>query len=241
VVTCLTLLSQVANILMIRQWGAIADRFSNKSVLKVCAPLFIICIFAWTFTTLPEKHALTLPMLVVIHVFMGVATAGVSLSTNNINLKMAPRGQAASYLVVSSLVNATAAGIAPVLGGFCVDFFISQELSLLVEWSGVGTDVAIETLNLRHWDFFFVFAAILGAYSIHRLALVQEVGEVEERIVIDEILLATRQGVRNLSSIAGLRALGEFPIEMLRRELRKRKRKRRRPKAAGPTAPSPGS
>jgi len=227
-VTMLTLLSQVANILVLRQWGAIADRFSNKSVLKVSAPLFIVCIFAWTFTTLPDKHALTVPLLVVIHIFTGIATAGVSLSTNNITLKLAPRGRAASYLVAISLVNSMAAGIAPVLGGLTVDFFINQELSLMVEWSGRGTDVVIEALNFKHWDFFFLFAALLGAYSIHRLAFVEETGEVEERIVIDEILIATRQSVKNLSSVAGLRALTEFPIEMLRRELRKRRRRKPR-------------
>lgn len=238
-VTMLTLLSQVANILVLRQWGAIADRFSNKSVLKVSAPLFIVCIFAWTFTTLPEKHMLTIPLLIVIHIVTGIATAGVSLSTNNITLKLAPKGRAASYLVASSLVNSMAAGIAPVLGGLTVDFFISQELSLMVEWSGRGTDVVIEALNFRHWDFFFLFAALLGAYSIHRLAMVEETGEVEERIVIDEILIATRQSVKNLSSVAGLRALTEFPIELLRRELRKRKRKRRKaPAESAATGPS---
>ncbi len=46
-------LSQMAAFLMVSQWGAIADRFSNKSVLSVCAPLFILCIFAWTFTMFP--------------------------------------------------------------------------------------------------------------------------------------------------------------------------------------------
>jgi MFS family permease len=239
-VTALTLLSQVANILVLRQWGAIADRFSNKSVLKVSAPLFIICIFAWTFTTLPEKHALTVPLLIVIHIFLGVATAGVSLSTGTMTLKLAPKGRAASYLVATSLVNSMAAGIAPVVGGLTVDFFINQELALMVEWSGRGADVVIEALNFKHWDFFFLFAALVGAYSIHRLAMVEETGEVEERIIIDEILIATRQSVKNLSSVAGLRALTEFPIEMLRRELRKRKR-RKAPVEHAAKAPSPGS
>ncbi len=236
-VTMLTILSQIANIMMLRQWGALADRFSNKSVLKVCAPLFIVCIFAWTFTTLPEKHVLTIPLLVVIHIFTGIATAGVSLSTNNIALKLAPRGRAASYLAVSSLVNNLAAGVAPVLGGLTVDFFINQELALMLEWSGRGADFVIEALSVKHWDFFFLFATLLGAYSIHRLALVEETGEVGERMVIDEVLMATRQTVRNLSSIAGLRALTEFPIELLRRELRKRKRRKPSPKtaAAGPS------
>lgn len=224
-VTGLLILSQAANILMIQRWGAIADKFSNKSVLRVCAPLFIVCIFAWTFTTFPEKHALTVPLLVVIHVVTGIATAGVTLSTSNISLKLAPKGEAAAYLAVSNLINSLTAGIAPIIGGLTVDFFINQELSLVLQWSGGARELAIETLNLRHWDFFFLFATVIGIYSVHRLAFVEEAGEVEERIVIDEILIATRQSVKSLSSVAGLRALTDFPISMLRR----RRRRRRRP------------
>ncbi|NQU62095.1 MAG: MFS transporter [Rhodospirillales bacterium] len=220
----LAILSQAANVLMIQRWGAIADRFSNKSVLRVCAPLFILCIFAWTFTTFPEKHALTVPLLVVIHILTGIATAGVTLSTSNISLKLAPKGDAASYLAVTSLINSLAAGIAPIVGGLTVDFFIGQELSLVLQWSGGVADLAIETLNLRHWDFFFLFATLIGVYSIHRLAFVEEEGEVEERIIIDEILISTRQSVKNLSSIAGLRALADFPLAMLRRRRRKRRK-----------------
>jgi len=209
---------------VIRRWGAIADQFSNKSVLRVCAPLFILCIFAWTFTTFPEKHAFTIPLLVIIHVFTGVATAGVTLSTSNISLKLAPKGDAAPYLAVTSLVNSLAAGVAPVIGGLTVDFFINQELSLIFQWSGSGTELAFQTLNLRHWDFFFLFATVVGLYSIHRLALVREEGEVEERIVVDEILISTRQSVKNLSSVAGLRAMAEFPLNLLRRRRRRKRR-----------------
>jgi len=67
---------------------------------------------------------------------------------------------------------------------------------------------------------------------------------VGERMVIDEVLIATRQSVRNLSSVAGLRALCEIPIEALRREIRKRRHKRkrdRRPSAADARESSPGS
>lgn len=225
-VTVLAILSQAANILMIQRWGQIADRFSNKSVLMVCAPLFIVCIFAWTFTTFPEKYAMTMPLLVVIHILTGVATAGVSLASSNISLKFAPKGEASSYLAVVSLINSLSAGIAPIIGGLTVDFFIDQELSLIVQWSGHATGLSIQALNVRHWDFFFLFATVIGLYSIHRLAFVHEEGEVEERIVIDEVLISTRQSIKNLSSVAGLRALADFPIAMLRRRRQRIRRKK---------------
>lgn len=224
-VTMLMIISQIANVLTIRRWGMIADLFSNKSVLRVCAPLFIFCIFAWTFTAFPEKHVLTIPLLVVIHILTGVATAGVTLSTSTISLKLAPAGEAASYMAVTSLINSLAAGIAPIIGGLTIDFLNNQTLSLLLQWSGGPAGFVIETLNLRRWDFFFMFATVIGIYSIRRLAFVEEAGEVEERIVIDELLISMRQSVKNLSSIAGLRTLAEFPMTMLRRRRRRKRLK----------------
>ena len=221
-VTLLMIISQTANVLMIRRWGVIADLFSNKSVLRVCAPLFIICIFAWTFTAFPEKHALTIPLLVVVHIFTGIATAGVTLSTSTISLKLAPAGEAASYMAVTSLINSSAAGIAPIIGGLTIDFFNNQALFMLLQWSGGEAGPVAEILNLRQWDFFFMFATLIGVYSIRRLALVEEAGEVEKRIVIDELIISMRQSVKNLSSIAGLRMLTEFPLIMLRRRRRRR-------------------
>ena len=122
-VTFLTILSQIANILIIKIWGRIADNFSNKSVLSVSAPLFVVCIFAWTLTTMPEKHNFTLLLLVMIHILAGFATAGVTLASGNIGLRLAPKGEATTYLSVNSLVNNFSAGIAPIIGGLSADFF----------------------------------------------------------------------------------------------------------------------
>jgi hypothetical protein len=83
-------LSQTMNVLFVRAWGKFTDHYSNKSVLRVSGPLFMICILAWSFTTLPEKHFFTIPLLVAIHIFMGISMAGVTLASGNIGLKLAP-------------------------------------------------------------------------------------------------------------------------------------------------------
>ncbi len=228
-VIILTTLSQFTNVLVLRQWGRIADRFSNKSVLRLAAPLFIVCIFAWTFTTMPEKHAFTVPLLVVIHALMGVATAGVTLASGNVGLKLAPKGEGASYLAASSLATAMAAALAPIIGGAFADFFAARELSLSLHWASPASDVLIEAVNLRAWDFFFLFATVLGMYSIHRLAFVREVGEAEDHIVLHEILMETRRNVRSISTVAGLKQASEFPFSLLVRTLRRRQARRRRP------------
>jgi MFS family permease len=90
----LLVVSQLMNLTFLRFGGRFSDRYSNKSVLGVSGPLFIWCILAWTFTTMPEKYVLTFPLLVAIHIFMGISTAGVTLASGNIGLKLAPKGQA---------------------------------------------------------------------------------------------------------------------------------------------------
>jgi Na+/melibiose symporter-like transporter len=45
-VVILGVVSQATNVLALRSWGLLSDRFANKSVLGVAAPLFILCIAA---------------------------------------------------------------------------------------------------------------------------------------------------------------------------------------------------
>ncbi|MDH3450835.1 MAG: MFS transporter [Gammaproteobacteria bacterium] len=215
-VMALTLTSQLVNVLVLRRWGDIADRMSNKSVLQVCAPLFIVCIFAWTFTTFPERHVLTVPMLVVIHVFMGVAIAGVTLASGNIAMKLAPRGEATAYLANNSLVVSLASGVAPVVGGLLAHFFTERELSLSLHWRAPQGELEFDTLSISQWDFFFVFAALVGLVAVSFLARVREVGAVHEKLVLNEMYLSAKRFVQNLSSIAGLQQAGEFPFGKVR-------------------------
>jgi MFS family permease len=225
-VTVFIILSQLSNVLATAYWGRIADRYSNKSVLGVCGPLFIGCIFAWTFTTFPERHLLTIPLLIVIHMLTGVATAGVGLASTTIGMKLAPRNEITSYLACSSVVVSLASGLAPIIGGLTADLFVNRELSLVLHWVAPGGEKDIPALFVSQWDFFFLLAAVLGLYSIHRLSLIREAGEVEEKIVMQDVLSETRRTIRNLSTIAGLRAVSELPIAMIQRSLRRRSHRR---------------
>jgi MFS family permease len=212
VVIALAVLSQISSVLSYGMWGRIADRFSNKSVLRVSGPLFMICILGWTFTTMPSRYVLTIPLLIVLHILMGLSTAGVTLASANIGLKLAPHGGATAYLATINITNSLAAGIAPVIGGMFVDTFKATELSLILNWKSPGTAFVIQTLDFQYWDFFFVFAFLIGIYSIHRLAYVKEAGEVEGRIVIHELIAQVSREMRNLSTVGGLRYMLRFPL-----------------------------
>lgn len=221
-IIALQVLSQIMNLLFFHLWGKISDRFSNKSVLGVSGPLYLICIFVFTFTTLPNKYALTVPLLLLIHVFMGVATAGVTLATGNISLKLAPKGQATAYLAVNGLVNAVAAGVAPILGGNFVDRLAGYALSWTITWQSPSGALTFETLDLQHWDFFFILACLFGLYAMRRLTKVKEVGEVEEEIVILELIAEAKRVMLSLSTLAGLRSALLFPFSLLSGSFKKK-------------------
>src|SRR5687768_7656018 len=44
-----TIISQICSILTVRMWGRFADRYSNKSIIAVCAPLYILCLLGWSY------------------------------------------------------------------------------------------------------------------------------------------------------------------------------------------------
>ena len=220
----LSIISQVFNFLFLKIWGRFTDRFSNKSVLAISGPLFIMSILAWTFTTMPEKYFLTLPLLVIIHIVMGLSSAGVSLASGNISLKLAPKGQATVYLAANTIANSIAAGVAPILGGKFADFFAGRELAWTLKYTGPTREFVLPTLNLQQWDFFFAFAFIIGLYALHRLAMIKEVGEVEEKIVAQELFTEVRTQVRTLSSVEGVKQMVSFPFAIVRNFASKKER-----------------
>jgi len=232
-VVMLSVLSQVVNILTVRIWGRLSDRFSNKSILLVSGPLFLICIVAFTFTTMPEKHFLTLPIVIAIHIFSGISLAGVTLGASNIALKLSPKGQATSYLAANGVITSLAAGVAALIGGSIALFFATRELSLLFQWAEPAREISMYAINLKGLDFLFIIAFLIGLYSLYRLARVKEEGEVTERIVAYELAAEVAQQMKNLSTVGGLRQLTSFPLYIARHSLRslpppRRRKKRRR-------------
>ena len=221
----LSVVSQVTHLVFLKIWGRFTDKFSNKSVLRVSGPLFLFSILAWTFTTLPYKHMFTIPLVILIHVFMGMSTAGINLGAGNIGFKLAPYGKATAFLTVNNFINSLAAGISPIIGGKFADVVTKYELSWTLKWAGPDSVVSLETLNFQSWDFFFALAFLVGLYSMHRLSLVKEQGEVDEKVVFYELVAETRKEIRNFTTVGGLRQMVNFPYTAFRYVTVKGKRK----------------
>ncbi len=217
-VLSLSVVSQVTNVLFFGLWGRLSDQFTNKSVLVFSVPLFFISFLFWPFTTLPERHFLSIPLLVAIHVIAGMATAGVALCANNLAMKTAPYGKAASYLAVNALVSGVAATISPILAGFAADWFEPYELQLTLsftDWTREYTTLELPTLDLKGLDFVFVIAFVMGVYCFHRLLAVREEGEVTEQVLRQAFLGEVARMVRQVSSVAGMRQIASFPFAYL--------------------------
>ena len=199
VIIALTIISQLSNLAALGIWGTLIDRFSNKVVLRISAPL---CILGWTFTGVSWAQPIMLYLLGAIHVLMGLSMAGVALASGNIAMKLSPEGKATAYLAANSVVTSACAAAAPIIGGIGADFFASHQLTLPFTWTGWAQDVTVQVLKFQVWTFLFGLACVLGLYSMHRLSFVEETGRTSDHVALRHLLLEVRRSVQSLSSAA---------------------------------------
>ena len=212
-----TVLSQAANILFVRVWGPMADRVGSKAVLSLSASLYLLVILGWVFTAYPERHFLTLPLLGVLHVFAGVAAAGVGLTMSTLTLKVAPEGKATPFLGVAGIAASVGAGIGPIAGGLMADYFSDRSLGLDVTWTSPGGVLELPALSLTGFDFLFVIAFVVGLFSLNLLVALREEGEVPREAALGELAARAAPAARAVSSVPGLGAVSAFSYGYLRR------------------------
>jgi MFS family permease len=216
-VIALNTLAQITNVLFLRVWGLFADRFGSKVILSVCVSLYLVVILGWVFTTQPDQHFLTVPLVIVLQVFAGIAAAGVNLTVGTISLKLAPQGQATSYMAVATLATNLGMGLGPLVGGLFADFFSVRTLRITIEYVSPRVPFEFLALDLTGFEFLFGIAFIIGLITLNTLTTIHEEGEVGREVVLDELLAPTRAMTRSISSVPGLRFIGDFPFAYLRR------------------------
>ena len=213
-VTALAVVAQIASMAFLRVWGRLADHFSNKAVITACAPFYLLAFAAWAFT---GPHWLTLPLLVLIHVVSGMATAGIGLPIGNIGLKLAPSGSAHAYITLAGLTGAVSGTLAPMIAGVLADFFAARRFGLLFTWAEPTREFQFYALRLEALDFVFLLAIVTGVYALSRLARVQEDGQITERSVMDEAFDQVVLPFRTMSTVEGIRRVTYFPLWALQR------------------------
>lgn len=188
----LSIASSLASILSIRFWGRYADKYSNKTIIALSAPIYIVCIIAWCFVGIYTKMYNNIALLFIIYIFSGMATAGINLSITNISLKLAPKGEAVIFLSVQNIITAIFSSIAPLIGGFLADYFTNKHLSLRIEYRGPHVTRLLRLLELHEWNFLFLIAACLAFLALELLLQVKETGEVEK----DKVQQIMRRHIR---------------------------------------------
>jgi MFS family permease len=200
----LGVLSQLSRIVFVRVWGPFADKFGSKVVLSLSTSLFLLVFLGWIFVASPDTHILTLPLLGGLHIFAGVATAGINLTNMTLRMKMAPREQATAYLTGASLAINLGSGISPLIGGFLADFFSVRQLTFTVGWTAPTGTFTFAPIRLAGFDFLFLAAFVMGLFTINILAAIREEGEVDRQVVLDELLGEARESFRNMSTVPAL-------------------------------------
>ena len=217
VVIGLTVLSQATNILFVRVWGPMADRVGSKTVLSLSASLYLLVIVGWVFTSYPERYFLTLPLLVVLHVFAGIASAGVLLTMNTLAFKLAPEGKATSFLGAAGIAANVGAGIGPIAGGVLADYFARRSFGLDFRWMSPGGAGEAPLLSLAGFDFLFVIAFAFGLLSLNLLVALREKGELSRDIALHELTARADPLVRAVSSVPGIGGLSSLSYGYLKR------------------------
>jgi MFS family permease len=188
-IIALGILSQLSSILFMRIWGRYSDKFSNKTVIRICAPVYILCIVGWS---LVGNHILTVPFLVIIHIITGLTTGGINLAITNIGLKLAPQNESVVYIATRNMVNAFIPALAPLFGGMLADTLVSHNFmanySLKVP---IGSSV-VTVLKITNWNLFFMLSAIMAFASLKFLRRIEEIGEVAKGYVVVEMVTSLK-------------------------------------------------
>jgi MFS family permease len=193
----LGILGQISGILSLKIWGKYSDWFSNKTIISICAPLYITCILAFAFVGMPASLMVSIALLVGIHIFSGVATAGINLALSNIGFKLAPRNEAIVYISTKNMFVAFFSTIAPMLGGLMADYFATHPFTWNMQFATASQTSHITLLNLQGWNYFFIIGGLLALTSLRFLGKIQEEGEVDKDKVVTHMQVRFRHRLRN--------------------------------------------
>jgi len=200
----LSIVSQLCSIFTVRIWGLFADRYSNKTIIAISAPLYIGCFVAWCFVGIYSRLYANLVLLAIIHIVTGISTAGINLSLTNIGLKLAPRDDAVVYLSAKNIITSIFSSIAPLIGGILADFFTARHLTIDASWGGPRLQRTLHLVALHDWNFLFLIGAVLALIALDLLGWVRETGEVRKDVVVRVMRSTLKSSLKDAFLIGNL-------------------------------------
>jgi MFS family permease len=183
----LGVIGQLCSIYLLKFWGRFADRFSNKTIINICAPLYVLCLTGYTLTTIEGVHSLTILLLVIISAVSGIAIGGINFAINNISLKLAPNSEAIAYISARTMITSVFPAMAPIIGGFIADQLADHPLNWNINVTLFGSNFDLHLLTIYSWDFFFLLSALIAIAALFLLQRLSEQGEVRRKVWLPEL------------------------------------------------------
>ncbi len=213
-------LSQVANVSVLSVWGKYADRFGAKAVMMASGSLMLLLLPLWSLVSSVDRGTGGAGLLVYLligfcMVLQGLAMAGTNIASGILTMKRAGHQRTSAYLSLASIAGSLGAGLGPLVGGRLIDVLLQRHLTINVEWIGPSSSVGFTGLNLGGYEFLFLLAFLLGAFTSGLLARIHEVQDYSRSVVLDELYKDSAATVRALNSIPGARFL-QVPVSVIR-------------------------
>lgn len=199
-VIALSCISQLSSTYFLRISGSIMDRFGHKPVIALSSASFSISAILFTFTTLPEKHTLTLPILVAIYIMDGFYTSIPPLAIMNTIAKITPRGSSASYYAFGNVINSVFGALGSLTGGILATFLTSANFALKIDIESSLGFLEIFAVHLASYDFLFLISAFLSLISAKLLRFFREENASSEEEVKKEIRNAVLRDIQVLAA-----------------------------------------
>lgn len=212
-------LTQFMQVPFFKWWGWVGDRFSHVTALASSIPFFVLGLLLWPFVALPKVHMMTGPLLILIHMLMGVGLAGVTLATQVIAMKMAPKKEVTGYTTALSLVAASTSGLGALFGGAVATLLLPFSLRVKLEWRetiGMATNMSeVVPYTVTGFEFLFLFSALLIMAALPLLRLVVVKGKAPKGVVLKMMSDRATSILRGSAAGPGVRGLAFAPVGML--------------------------
>jgi len=192
----ITITGQIFTILILPKWGWLIDKYGVKAVLRFSAYILILTLLLWPFTTLPNRHIFSIPLLFIIYMIMGATMGGLNLSSNLIAYYLA-RDKKASYgLSLNNIFISIGSIVGSFLGALLSIPTSYMELSMTFNLY-LSEKVTIFIIDLKGLDFVFVISALLGfsSLSLFRRYKIDDEKDDDKNYV--EIVIGFKRFIRN--------------------------------------------
>ncbi len=178
-------LTLMANLLGMWFWGRASDRYGNKPVMQSMGLLAAIFPFLWVLAT-PNTVRYMGPFN---HLLGGFCWAGINLTSVNLLLKLARKGEQAVYFGAHAFACSLFIALGPLVGGILSEHFSHLNLRL-------------GALHIYHLHFVFIFSTFLRYGSLMLLRWVPEPKGVPVFSMIKAL-----SNIKRLSTMMGLQPL----------------------------------